>query len=40
MFKRLGENKLSKKTWITILGTPLALILLMLLLSFIVRLGK
>ena len=40
MFKRLGENRLSKKAWIVILGTPLLLILLLLLLSMMVRLVR
>ncbi len=40
MFKKLGENRLSKKAWIIILGTPLVLILLLLLLSLVIRLGK
>lgn len=40
MFRRLGENKLSKKAWAAILATPVVLILLLLLLSLVVRLGR
>gem|GEM_PF-2536218 len=40
MFKRLGENKLSRKAWVIIIGTPFALILVLLLLSLAIRMGK
>ncbi len=40
MFKRLGENRLSKKAWIIIVGTPFVLILALLIFSAIVRWSK
>ena len=40
MFKRLGENKLSKKAWIVIIGTPFLLVLALLILSVLIRWSK
>jgi hypothetical protein len=40
MFKRLGENRLSKRAWIIIIGTPFLLILALLILSLIIRWSK
>ncbi len=40
MFKRLGENRLSKKAWIVIIGTPFLLIIFLLLISILIRWGR